>query len=173
MSQVSPWNVRFNFRGDFYFADIGGSASWNKTLNLAVDIPIDNFNDPFYIKGTNGNVVNKFVKTPFSSFVSGSDITNLTNHSLNSYYISSSSAPSFLKRMQGDFSSDANGVESLVNLQELSSEGVNVQQKSVVDYIYFNSASNPANCNVLPSGMPSWFRLDDSHLATYEVSCAP
>ena len=109
----------------------------------------------------------------FLSLLSGTDIFNLTGHALNSYYLASTSGPSFLNRLQGISSGNDNGIESLVNLQELSQQGIVVKEKSVVDYIYFLSV-NEASCNDAPSGMPSWFRLDseDGHLSTYQVSCA-
>ena len=80
----------------------------------------------------------------------------LLNHTLSSYYRSHTDAPSFLNRLQGNLSASQYGIESLVNLQKLSSQGVPTQQKTVVDYIYF-STQNPAHNGV--SGMPSWFRL--------------
>ena len=64
-------------------------------------------------------------------------------------------------------SANVNGIESLVNLQKLSSQGLQVQDKSVIDHIYFSS-SNPSKQHIL--GMPSWFKLDDSHLAAYQAS---
>jgi len=90
-----------------------------------------------------------------------------------SYYIASPNrGSSFLDRLQGDFSADANGVESLVNLQELSQKGIAAKPgKSIVDYIYFSN-ENPASC-VVDSGLPSWFRLDDPlHTGIYQASCA-
>ena len=168
--QESPWRITYILNVDFYAYDLNNLASWNKTLVVKSDIPIETFSDPVYVINTNGLVLNKVVKTPFSDFVSGTDVSNLLNHTLNSYYINSSSGPSFLKRLEGDLSADANGIESLVNLEELSSQGIAVKQKSAVDYIYFSS-NNPTGCNVVPAGMPSWFKLDNEHLEIYEVSC--
>lgn len=173
VSQVDPWHVRYRLTGNLYFYDLTGTVSWNRTLDVTSDIPIESFSDPFYVKGTNGKVLNKFVRSPYAFFVSGGDASNLAAHVENSYYIASSSAPSFLRRLSGDFSPDVNGVESLVNLQKLSDQGVSVQQKSVVDYIYFDASNNPASCLVSPS-VPgaSWLRIDGAHLASYQVSCA-
>ena len=101
----------------------------------------------------------------------GSNIANLSMQSTNSYYLASTSAPSFLDRMQGMNAPNLYGIESLVNLAELSSQSIQIKDKSVVDYIYFSN-SNPTACNVIPAGMPSWFKLDSDHLAAYQVSCA-
>ncbi len=166
VDQIDPWNVRFVLNAELLVEDFAGLALWNKTLEIESFVPIDGFDDPVYIISTNGIVGNKFVESPVDDF---SNSSNLLSHATNSYYITSSSAPDFLSRLEGDLSADVNGIESLVNLQELSSQGISVQQKSVVDYIYF-SGSVGSGCQI--SGMPSWFRLDDSHLTVYSASCS-
>ena len=94
------------------------------------------------------------------------DVSNLQKHVDNSLYINSSLAPSFLDRLQGKLSANANGIESLVNLQKLSNQGLSISSKSVVDYIYFSS-NNPSSYNI--NGMYNWFRLDNDHLDIYKV----
>ena len=171
VSQDDPWNVKLTLTADFLAEDLGGSVKWDKEIVINSYIPIENFEDPLYLINTNGLVPNKMVKTPHDSFVTENDVSNLNDHLGNSYYITSTTGPSFLNRLEGNIIANPQGIESLVNLQNLSSQGISVKQKSVVDYIYF-STNNPTNCNVQPSGMPSWFRLDNEHLATYEVNCA-
>lgn len=170
VSQKDPWNIEFSLALYLTMQDKGGLASWNKTETIIALVSVENFEDPLYLIGTNGLVVNKIAKTPFLTFVSGNDIANLSMHSQNSYYTAHSDAPSFLNRLQGLTTRDLNGIESLVNLQKLSQSGVNVKDKTVVDYIYF-STDNPTACNVLPAGMPSWFKLDSDHLSLYNVTC--
>jgi hypothetical protein len=169
VGQEDPWNVVYSLTVDFYAFDASGLATWNKTFVVKSKIPIDAFADPVYTVNTNGFVSNKIIKTPYSNFVSGPDVSNLSNHTLNSYYINSSSGPSFLMRLEGNLGPSANGLESLVNLEKLSSLGFTANPgKSIVDYSYFSS--NPLNgCNI--AGMPSWFRLNNSNTATYGVSC--
>lgn len=167
VDQIDPWNVRFVLNAELLVEDFAGLALWNKTLEIESFVPIESFDDPVYVINTNGVIGNKFVKSPYDDFSGNS--SNLLSHATNSYYVASSSAPDFLSRLEGDLSADAYGVESLVNLQELSSQGISVQQKSVVDYIYF-SGSAGSGCQI--SGMPSWFRLDDSHLSVYSASCS-
>ena len=162
--QEDPWNVMLEASIKLYVEDKGGLASWNKTEVIKSKIPISGFEDPTYLVHTNGKVNRKIAKSPFGVFVQGSDATNLLNHTLSGYYIASANAPSFLKRLQGDLSSDENGIESLVNVPELSSQGIQTYSKSVVDYIYF-SLDNPPSYAV--QGMPSWFRLDEASLARY------
>lgn len=170
ISQEGPWFVKIILNANIMIKDRNNLAFWNKTANIAAYVSVDGFEDPFYIINTNGLVTNKIIKTPYENFVSGSDISNFSAHSENSYYISSVSAPSFLNRLEGINAPNANGIESLVNLQKLSSQGIEVKDKTVVDYIYF-SDNSPSACSVAPSGMPAWFKLDNSHLLTYQVSC--
>ena len=169
MYQEDPWNVRVNLSADFFVEDLSGLVSWNKTIYAYALIPVEGFGDPVYITNTNSLVFGNITKTPYNDFVSGGDVSNLLSHAMGPYYVNNSDAPSFLQRFEGDFSADANGIESLVNLDTLSSLGIGVQQKSVVDHIYF-SANNPCSSIVTPSGMPSWFRLDAGHDEFYEVS---
>jgi len=169
--QSDPWNVDFVLEAQLYVSDTSGLAEWNKTIEVVAEVPIESFSDPLYFVNSNGFVVNKFEESPYDDFVSDSDVSNLFGHLENSYYVVSSDAPSFLQRLEGDLSANVYGVESLVDLSDLSDQGIGLESKSVVDHIYF-SGSNPSSCNVQPSGMPSWFRLDSAHLAQYEVSCA-
>ena len=170
ITQEDPWRVKIMLNAGIIINDKNNLASWNKTGDIIAYVDVEGFEDPIYIVNTNGLVTNKIIKTPYSTFVSGSDISNLLAHSQNSYYIASTSAPSFLDRLEGINSPDANGIESLVNLQKLSSQGIAVEDKSVVDYIYFSEEDSA--CNVVPAGMPAWFKLDNAHLLTYQVSCA-
>jgi hypothetical protein len=170
VSQDDPWNVKVTLVSDLVIRDEGNLAFWNKSSVIVSYIPVQNFDDPIYLINTNGLVSNKVIRTPYTTFVSGSDVSNLLDHAANSYYDASIEGPSFLDRLQGLTGANANGIESMVNLQELSGQGMNVLDKSVVDHIYF-STGNPGACNVLPTGMPSWFKLDSGHLAKYEVSC--
>ena len=171
ISQSDPWHIEVTLSSNLIIRDKSNLALWNRTSDIKAYIPIQDFEDPLYVINTNGLVTNKLIKTPYTTFVSGFNIANLSSHLENSYYTASTSAPSFLKKLQGDTSADPNGIESLVNLAKLSTQGIEARDKSIVDYIYF-SASNPPHCNVLPAGMPAWFKLDTPHTTTYQVTCA-
>jgi hypothetical protein len=142
-------------------------ALWNRSLSLVAQIPIEGMEDPVYIVNTGGLVSNKIKRTPHTTFVQGTNISALSNHSLSSYYRDHTDAPSFLGRLQGNLTASPYGVESMVNLQKLAAQGVPTSQKSVIDYIYF-STSNPSTNGV--SGMSAWFRLDSTHLAYYNAT---
>jgi hypothetical protein len=170
IDQEDPWNVKVNLTIDFIAEDSSDLVKWNKTLTIESYIPIDSFGDPLYVLNTNSIIYSNISKSPYAgNFVSGGDISNLLDHTLQSYYVPNSDAPSFLDRLQGINSPNMNGIESLVNLDQLASAGISIEDKSVVDHIYF-STGNPLACNVLPSGMPSWFKLDNAHDGFYEVT---
>jgi hypothetical protein len=167
IEQTDPWNVRVVLRTDLYMADKEGIASWNKTQSIDAFIPIISFEDPLYPLNTNNLITNNITKTPFTIFVQGSDFTNLTTHALNSFYKESQTAPSFLDRLEGKLSANPQGIESFVNLQKLSDQGIPINEKSVVDYIYFSS-QNPSSSHI--AGMPGWFIIDNAHKSGYNLS---
>jgi hypothetical protein len=158
--QDDPWNVKVEFEVDMLVEDYWGMALWNRTESYDVYIPVLNFEDPFYLIGTNGKIAHKIVETPYNGF----DTANLTGHLENFYYLNSSGAPSFLMRLEGNFSGDENGIESLVYQPDLSTQGIPVKDKSAVDHVYFSSENPPASG---VGGMPAWFKLDAGHVGIY------
>ena len=126
-----------------------------------------NFEDPLYLIGTNGIVSYKINQTPYETFVTGSDVTNLSNHVTGNYYTATNNSPSFLNRLEGNFSANENGIESLIYLPDFTNNGIIVLDKSVVDHIYFGT-TNPSTSQV--TGMPTWFKIDAANENTYNVS---
>jgi len=169
VSQEDPWNIVVNLRFNLTMRDKGKAlAYWQKQEHIKAYVSIEGFEDPLYIVNTRAMVAYKINKTLYDgTYASGTSTANLTLHLQNHYFAESSDAPSFLKRMAGSLEADENGIESLVDLPLLSSQGIQVQQKSAVDHVYF-SAGNPAYSSI--AGMPSWFRLDSAHLAKYNVT---
>ncbi len=170
ISQDDPWNLKVTLVTTLTIDDKAGLVSWNKTSITHSFIPIHNFDDPIYAANTQGKILNKINQTPYQNFVSGTDYTNLTDHFQNSLYISSTSAPNFIMRLQGDFSASPTGIESLVNPQELADVGINAKYKSVVDYIYFDT-SDPSKYTV-PAVSNLILDDQDNHLEIYNVSGA-
>jgi hypothetical protein len=166
VSQEDPWNVKIDMEMEIFIKDKNNLASWNKTEIISSKIEIIDFEDPFYVINTNGLVVNKITRTSYEPFVSGNNVTNLFLHVNSSNYIASSLAPSFLDRLEGKTNANINGVESLVYLPDLSSQGLKIKEKSVVDYIYF---SDEGDGSYVVDGMPYWFRIDEVHLDIYGV----
>jgi len=167
VTQDDPWNVKMILDFDFYVEDFGGDVSWNRSMQVVSYIPIETFNDPFYIIGTAGLVGNKFVKNPYSSFESTS---NLSDHIDKGYYVESSLAPNFLARLVGDSSASANyGIESIVDLDRLDAQNVPITEKSTIDHTYFSNTAH-TYCTVSESGLPTWFRIEDTRDSDYNVT---
>lgn len=166
VKQIDPWNIQIEANITLLVQDKTTPTRWNLTEAIFSDIGIDGFEDPLYLIGTNGTFPHKISRSKTEGFVQGTDVSNLSAHLENSSYIASPDAPSFLERLEGKYSASPNGIESLVNLEKLSDQGVALRDKSVVDHIYFSSA-NPTTFRI--QGMPDWFKLDSGHLSTYEV----
>ncbi len=167
VSQDDPWHVKFTMVSDFIMRDNQNLALWQKKQIINAFVPIEEFEDPFFIVETNRLVSRKINRTIYEgNYVVGADYSNLRDHVDKKYYTNNSDAPSFLKRMTGDFSSDPNGIESFVNALELSSQGILPEDKSLVDHIYF-SGSNPPWTTV--PGMQAWFKIDDGHKSRYQI----
>ena len=166
VTQDTPWGVRIDAKIHLIIQDKGNLAQWNTQKVISTNIVIEGFEDPLYLIHSNGLVVNKIQRTPYTGFAAGTDVTNLTNHLSSSDYITTPASPSFLNRLEGKTNPNAYGIESLINLANFTQQGVGIQDKSAVDYIYVSSSNPPA---YKIQGMPSWFKLDDPHLDIYGV----
>jgi len=168
---VSPWFVNVSADFAFNITDMANTAKWNRTLSLKSKIDIHGFEDPLYIINSLGRMTNFINNTSFEgNYTTGSgasfDPDNLLNHTLGSYYATHNDAPSFLMRFENNLSASPYGIESMVNLPELQSQGLDIYEKCVLDYIYW-SGSSPTSYQV--NKMPLWFRIDSSHITKYQV----
>ncbi len=165
ISQTDPWNIRFTMISDFVMEDAEGLARWEKRQNISALIPVQGFIDPLYTVGSSGSFSKIINRTIYEgNYVNGLDVSNLSKHFEGGYYAANPLAPSFLKRLEGDFSSDPNGIESFVRNKDVSS----LATKANIDYIYFSPQNPPAHS--VP-GMPPWFEIDsiDNHTQQYGV----
>ena len=170
VTQSDPWNVNLTLVSDFVMEDREELAKWEKKQRISVLIPITFFEDPLFTINSLARISKKFSITPYEGAYSvGGVPTGLVDHFDKSYYAANPKAPSFLKRLEGDLSPDTNGVESFVKKSEFSAQGLGIFDKTSIDYIYFDSSSNPASHGV--TGMPSLFKIDgiDDHDIKYGV----
>jgi hypothetical protein len=175
INHSDPWNIGIYLDTEIYVSDVTDIAVWNVTRTIKTVVPIEGFEDPVYAVNTDAKVLNIVNKTPFTDFVTGNnDTSNLQQHTSNSYYVAWSTAPSFLMRIEGNISASPYGIESLINLQKMIDQGIEVEERSVVDHIYW---SNKSINSYHIDKMPSWFMMDDennpdenmTHLELYEV----
>jgi hypothetical protein len=176
VKQEDPWNVELYTNITMLVYDATGMASWNRSKTIHAQIPITGFEDPLYSLNSYGRVANVITPANSTDFVSGTDITVLLNHLENSLYIESATAPSFLMRLEGNFStSSCCGIESLVDVDKMTAQGIPARSMSIVDYVYFGTRTTANLCinnSKAEPDMPSWFRLDsdDFHISTYQIS---
>ncbi len=163
--QESPWATNIAINVSLDVEDLKKTASWQRPLYITTNISIQEFEDPLYVINSYGRVTNIIIKTNITDFIVNNETTNLKIHVNNSYYIESNTAPSFLMRLEGNLSNSIYGIESLVNLEEFQAQEVPIRDRSVVDYIYFGDQTTT---NYKIKYMPSWFKLDEGHLETYE-----
>lgn len=169
----SPWEISINASVNINISDSEGTASWKAAKNLSAALSIIDFEDPLYIIKTSGRVPN-VIKDADVGFES---TQNLIRHINSSFYIASAAAPSYLMRLEGSLGASGFGIESIVNMNEIIQQDLEVLARSNVDYIYFGSQSH-TSCivNETLSGEFDWFRLDSgaeplNHLDNYNVHC--
>jgi len=176
ITMLDPWSINVKLTTDIFVSDPLGIATWNMTKDIITQVSILGFEDPTYALNTQGKILNTINKTPYTTFVSGTNMANLNNHNANSYYLEWSMAPDFLQRLNGNLTStSANGIESLINLDELTTQGIAIEERSVVDHIYWTDKI--VNSYAI-NNTPSWFRMDDelnteqnkTHLQLYQVN---
>ena len=169
VTHTTPWNLRVFFNITYNINDQKNIASWTINKEFSKDFSIKGFEDPVYTVETADKVTVLINQTPDTDFVNDgtNDTTVLENHISNSYYIESTTAPSFLMRFTGNLSASEFGIESIVNPVDLSAQSIPIKQRSLVDHVYFGNETTTDFCNV--QNMPTWFRIDNANDDTYEV----
>ncbi len=165
----SAWIVSAGVDLSLGVSDVKETGSWERDKHIVTNIEIYGFEDPLYTINSYGRVINTIRKTPVTDYIDDTDTTNLRFHSNGSYYTTSTAAPSFLMRLEGNLSSSGYGIESLVNLVEFTQQSIPTSERSVVDYIYFGTITTT---NLPCADMPSWFKLDtdQAHWTKYECN---
>jgi len=159
ITQEDPWNIKVVLTANLTMTDLSGLASWNRAQTVITFIPIQGFDDPLYPiqSGSPENTVS-IIKSQNGSFSTNDE---LIDHAENTYYISSTGAPSFLDRLEGKLTPNPNGIESLA-VPKLSSSG----STSIVDHEYFIGTSG----TYIGSPFPSYFIIDIGHTGIYRVT---
>jgi len=168
----SPWSVNVTVTTYINISDKKGLARWDFSKNYSTSISLISIRDPIYSVFTYGRVPNTIRISNITDYVnSDNDTTQLQIHINNSFYTENTLAPSFLMRLEGNFSSSPYGIESIVYIPELLYQGVGYDSsRSIVDYVLFTNITGYEEkaCNV--QNMPAWFRIDLNHTVKYEVN---
>ena len=73
-------------------------------------------------------------------------------------------------RFEGNLSNSTYGIESLVNIIDFSRQSIETYDKSVIDYEYFNETYDKSDDKCDFEDMPSWFRIDENRLESYNLT---
>ena len=167
LNQTDPWNVDIGLNISLDIRDKRNTSYWIRERQLTTRISIIGMNDPLYMLNAQGKLNNTIVKSNISSFVVKGNVTNLMLHTNNSWYIAHNDSPSFLMRFKGNLSNSTFGIESLVDVYNYTSQGFSDKDRSAVDFIYFGAQSTT---NYRINKTPAWFKIDQAHLDTYQVT---
>ncbi len=167
LNQSDPWIIEAGVNLTLDIRDKRNTSSWTRNRYLKTKINIIGFEDPLYVINSNGRITNVIVKTNITPFVVSGNVKNLIDHMNSSYYIAHNDSPSFLMRLEGNLGNSSMGIESLVNLEEFQQQGIALKDRSIVDYIYFGTKSTT---NYRINNTPEWFKIDQGHLSTYQVT---
>lgn len=166
LNHTDPWTVDIGLNISLDIKDKRNTSYWIRERYLITKINIVGFEDPLYIVNSKGRVTNAIRQTNITNFVVNGKVDNLLFHMNNSLYISHNDSPSFLMRLAGNLSNSTLGIESLVNLEKFQAQGIQLKDRSIVDYIYFGTKSTT---NYRINNTPEWFKIDQDHLETYQV----
>ncbi|MBI2653442.1 hypothetical protein HYX02_01390 [Candidatus Woesearchaeota archaeon] len=176
LNHTDPWTVDIGLNISLDIKDKRNTSYWIRERYLITKINIVGFEDPLYIVNSKGRVTNAIRQTNITNFVVNGKVDNLLFHMNNSLYISHNDSPSFLMRLAGNLSNSTLGIESLVNLEKFQAQGIQLKDRSIVDYIYFGTKTTT---NFRVNNTPEWFKIDGSppapgpdkgeHLDVYKV----
>ncbi|AJF62234.1 MAG: hypothetical protein QT11_C0001G0076 [archaeon GW2011_AR20] len=158
ISHETPWTLKVSMNFKYRVSDIKNEVSWEiNNANIYSTLNVENYRDPFYlIEPELGKFGVRIRKTPYGDF---SDINDFNDHIKKVYFRANSNAPSFLVRLEGDFTPSSNGIESILDPNYYS----NPSGLSSLDYQYLNGVVG--SCVF---GMPSNFKLDTQHIDYYD-----
>ena len=167
LNQSDPWSVDISVNITLDIRDKKNTSYWIREKYLVKKISIMDFEDPLYIVNSKGRATSTIRRSNFTTnFVVDHDVKNLMLHTNGSYYIYHNDSPSYIMRLKGVIGNSTEGIESLVNLEKFSSQGLALKDRSIVDSIYFG---NSATTNFRINNTPEWFKIDQGHLETYKV----
>ncbi|MBU1203934.1 MAG: LamG domain-containing protein [Nanoarchaeota archaeon] len=143
VKQGDAWNLQVDVPISYSISHEMRKIKWGqRTQERVTDVLITDFKSPVYlVEGKEGGrdiLINKYPDTHASPL----DALKLADAIENYYFYENPNAPSFLKMLVGDFSSDPNGISSFIHPGNYNVLGV-----SATDYNYFGGkkACSPEN----------------------------
>lgn len=179
LSHSDPWVLDVVVNASVNISDRDRLASWTYIKEYKTKVPIIDLRDPLYGVYTENKIPNTIRYLNYSNLVNSGDPNTLIKHLNESYYLPSIYAPTYIMRFENNSNPDPNGIESVVNIQTLSDQGLEVYSNRVkIDYIYFTDSASDKICAVenIPSDLNfvansdriSLYELDELN---YSISC--
>jgi hypothetical protein len=162
-----PWTINVSLNSTIYAYDYKNLTAYNYSHITSTTLDIIGLEDPVYTIISHGRLYNKINSTKVSSFTNNQDTSNLMHFINHSEYIPNTLAPDFIMRMEGNFSSSDNGIESIIYFPNFAEQGIPYVEKSMIDYLYAGNFSPVLN--TINNTYESWLRIDNSHLYFYQV----
>ncbi|MFP4567577.1 MAG: hypothetical protein ACLFN8_01405 [Candidatus Woesearchaeota archaeon] len=178
LDQFDAWNLFVSINASVLILDTTGLANWSYIRVYESVVPISNLRDPLYTVSTRNRVSNTVRE--FNKSFSSSNISNFFEFLEGSYYVESpNAAPSFIQRFSNNVSPSPFGIESLVDVLEISDQDLDTFPSRVkIDFIYFNDLSVPETVCVI-GGVPSGYHLilpnssvDKFELNSFVIGCS-
>lgn len=171
VDQYDPWHLTFSGKFVCSLRDKNDLASWKFNFTRNTSISIEDLSDPFFIIYTGNQLNRNVLKSPYlHNYTSRSQVVETMEEG---YYISFKDAPDYLMRLEGEFGSSPNGIETLVDKEELAKIVSIDETLSNVDYLFF---SDDSVTTYTFSGMVDYFKLDNlsdgeqTHIDAYNLS---
>lgn len=158
----SPWYLDFEVNVTFNFSSQDKKTNFTFEQIRNTRVSIIGFEDPFYSYFSQGTSFSSINKSLYSFDELYGNESRIDSFALDGHYIENNDAPSFLNRIYGNFSSDKNGIERMINVEELNLEFY--INSSVIDHLYWQGEIQ--NYLVENSSL-YWLRLDQEHLDYY------
>lgn len=160
-----PFHIQINTTLSLNASTRDAMTNWSYSVPITSVFSIEELKDPIYTVGTLGRVPSVVfisnVSTPY--ILPNNDSTRLQILWNESFYIPSTTAPSFLMRFSGNLSPSPHGIISLVDTKLLDAQDISVKtDHSVVDFIYFNESSPSVT---MIENMSDEFVIDLQHVS--------
>jgi len=160
--QYDSFNIAFDITLTVNITDRTGKMEINRRFNRTVLVSIEGFDDPLYTLETNGYIKRKIKRNNLTIY----GISTADYAIQHRFYMACTDGPEFLDRLEGKFTPSEKGIETFVDLSDLSIVGIPVNTgESIIDHQYFDLVPDPGN--IIAGSSYSWFKLDDEHRSLY------
>ncbi|MFH1209839.1 MAG: hypothetical protein V1663_03550 [archaeon] len=173
IEQEDSWTLKItleNFQINVSSSD--GKVKWSDKVNISGYIPITNYRDPVILveEGLNFTIMKADMTdyvTPLEGLGMGGEFDNLdkiSNQMWNHTFNNNSDAPSFLQRMEGNFTNpEGHGIEYIVNPAFNS----NPSDLNMIDHYYHPEITQLQEDICFIEELGKEFRIDKAHLIYY------